>query len=295
MCKLLSIGLLFIAPAVTQAQTDGPRLAAYQALPVAQAAQQATFAKRGAQVGDRVEQSLKVSLDLQSTIRRGQETIETKSNTIARNQDRAIIAREIVEGRTIGAEVHFNDYKRVTDDKTEQPPVVGKSYLCRRTEDDTLQITRADGSFAPPGEFDLVSESMQALGRPNPLADYLGGKTVQVGQTLEVPQEVGDALLSADGALGSVSKFVITLREVDAQTGVAKFDVQMESVGAETTQMRLMLEGSLDVEPSTCRTLSLSLRGPLGMATTIGSYSAAETTYVRGKLNMQMTAHYSDK
>lgn len=292
---LLFIGLTptWLLCAAGAAAEDGKtRLAAYESLPVVQAARQVSFAKRPAEVGDRVEQKLQVSLELHSTVRHGQETIETKTTTLSRQQDRAIIAREIVDGRTVGAEVQFNDYKRTTDDKTELPPVVGNSYQCRRMEDDSLDISRADGSFASPIEFDLVSESMQSLGRSNPLADFLDGRTVQVGQSLEVPQKVGDALLSTDGALGSVSKFVVTLRNIDAQTGAAQFDVQMESMGAKTTQMRLMLSGSLDVDPATGRTLNLTLSGPLGMATTIGSYSAAETTFVRGKIKMQMAASY---
>ncbi len=268
------------------------RVAAYDALDVPKAGQQVTFAKQAAQPGDRVEQSLEVQLQLESTVRQGDKQLDQSTTTMVRDQQRTVIAGEIIDGRTVEARVRFAKCTRGVDGKVSEPPVVGNTYLCRRLEDDTLRVTRDDGSFASPDEFSVVSESMHSLGRPNPLADYLVGKTVTVGDMLEVPLEVGAALLGSNDSLGHVSRFQLVLREITPGDAVAKFAIEMETEGSEKTQMRLIVTGDLEVEVDSCRTRRMAISGPLAMASTMGSYSTAQTTLVRGKLKLAMSAQY---
>lgn len=277
-------------PGVCVAQT---RVAAYEALDLPPANQAVTFVKQAAERGDRVDQALQVELQLESTVRKGGQEVEKSSSAMGRHQVRTVIAEQVIDGRTMAARVRFAACTRKIDNKTSEPPVVGKTYVCRRLEDDTLSVTREDGSIASPDEFSIVSESMESLGRPNPLADYLAGKTVTVGETLEVPGEVGAALLGSKAAMGKVSKFTLLLRELAPDASVATFAVEIESVGTNKTQMRLMVAGELDIEPASCRTRRMAIAGPLGMATTTGSYSTAQTTYVRGKLKLDMRADYN--
>lgn len=269
------------------------RLAAYQTLNVPRAHQRATFAKLAANPGDRVDQTLAVDLKLDSTVRKGHETVDQSSSQLVRNQQRTVVVEEVVEGLTIAARVRYSKCERNVDGQASQPPVVGKTYVCRRNDDDSLTVTRTDGTFASPDEFRIVSESMESLGRPNPLAEFLAGKTVAVGEVLELPHDVGAALLGSKTSLGHVAKFTLTLREVLETEGVARFAVEIETEGSEKTQMRLIVNGHLDVETSTCRTRRFAVSGPLGMATTTGTYSTAKTTYVRGKLNLSMAAEYN--
>lgn len=273
---------------------EATRLAAYQTIGVLNAEQAVTFERRPAAKGDRVDQTIGVSLELESTVRHASGEVEKAKNTIAREQERTLVVNEIVEGCAIGAQVRFAKYTRSADGETDTPPVVGKTFQCHRRSDDSLSVVAADGTFVSPDEFVIVSESMESFGRDNPLAEFLAGKTVRVGDVLEMPLEIGASLLSSDGAFGQVSKFEITLRSIDPATRVATFEMELESVGAQTTQMRLMVHGTIEVEPDTCRTRRLSFSGPMGMATTVGSYSSAETTFVRGKLKLEMTASYTD-
>lgn len=291
---LLAIAVMSFG-SLALAEENGPRLAAYETLSLPNQAKTVTFTKRGAQRGDRVDQQVDVSLRMDSTTRRANQPIEKSTSTIQRKQQRMLVVERVVDGRTVAAQVRFGKCERTADGETEEPPIVGKTYRCERKEDDTLGITRADGTLALPDEFALVAESMHALGRPNPLADYLDGKSVRTGQKLEVPKELGDSLLSGDGALGSVSKFELTLKGVDPTTRVANFAIEILSEGAETTQMKLMVHGTLDIEIDTCRTRKLQFGGPLGMATTTGSYSASQTTFVSGTLKMEMSANYTDR
>jgi len=287
---------------VCLAQPGGVMPTAYESLDVGPATQQVQFERRGAQAGDRVDQTLSVGLTLDSTIRRGTETIDQSKSAMQNVQQRTIIAGEVVAGRTVEAQVRFLEANRtITDsgnqdgaEQIEQQPTVGNTYTCRRLEDDSLQVTRSDGSFPTPEEHRLVSESMAALGRANPLAEFLAGKTITVGEKLELPAELGAGLLGSSAAMGNVSRFELTLKEVADEAGVrvAKFDAELEAEGEQKTQMRLLVAGTLKVEVDTCRTRHLKLSGPLGMATTMGSYSQAETTFVRGKLNLEMNADY---
>ncbi|QDU59095.1 hypothetical protein [Aeoliella mucimassa] len=294
LCSLFALLLSAALPVCSFAQTDRPKLAAYESLVLpTNVAKQATFTKAPAKQGDRIDQQLEVSLEMKSTVRRGQQVVDTSDNTIGRTQHRTVLIDRVGEGKTSAARVYFSKYDRRKDTESVKQPVVGNTYACVREADDTLTVTRADGSFATPDEFSLVSESMVALGRPNPMADFLDGRTLKVGETVEVPKEVGDALLSADGTLGTVATFRLTLLEHVVDQNLARFQIEMETAGAETTQLKLSLAGELVVESDTCRTRAMSLSGPLAMATTIGSYSSAETTFVSGKLNVQMQAKYS--
>lgn len=293
LCGVVVLVCLGLGVSTAPAQPPAARVAAYESLDVPRAVRQVTFVKRAAEPGDRVDQQLRVRMEMESTVRQGTQELEKSSTTMIRHQDRTVIAEDVVEGRTVAARVRFAKYTRSVNGEQNEPPVVGKTYLCRRLKDDTLSVTRDDGSFASPDEFTIVSESMESLGRPNPLADFLAGQTIAVGQTLQVPHELGNALLGTNNSLGTVAKFVLTLRDVVADEGLAVFDVQMETAGAETTQMRLSVSGQLDIETDSCRTRKMTLAGPLGMATTVGSYSAAYTTYVRGKLQLEMTADHT--
>lgn len=279
--------------AVAEAQPTDTRLAAYESLRLPAEATRVTFQKQPAAVGDRIQQQVSVSFSMDSTTRRGGEVIDSSSNTIARQQQRTVQVEEVAEGRTVAARVHFGQCSRTVDGERGEAPIAGHAYTCRRLADDRLDVLRSDGSLVSPDEFALVSDSMASLGRPNPLADFLAGHTIAVGHTIEVPQSVGDALLASDGTLGKVDKFTLELQQFDAANRVATFAVSIETRGAQTTQMRLIVTGTLEVEGNTCRTRRLDFAGPMCMATTVGSYSAAEVTLVRGKLHMQMTADYA--
>lgn len=267
--------------------------AAYAALNVSP--KKVQFSKRATAQGDRVDHAVRVALNLHSTVRQGGEVVQEASTTLDRNQQRTIIAEEVLDGKTVAARVRFQRSERTIDESApESHPIVGHTYYCRRVADEPLQIRRDDGSLPSLEEHRLVSESMESLGRSNPLADFFAGRRIEVGERLELPEEVGEALLGNGPTLGKVSRFVLTLREVVDRHGeqVARFDALVEAQGADRTQMRMELTGTLELEVDTCRTRLLDLSGPLGMATTIGSYSQEQTTFVRGKLNLKMTADY---
>jgi hypothetical protein len=281
----------------TGAPDERPRVAAHNQLSATESTQQVKFERRGIQRGDRIDQQIDVRLDLESTTRNGDQVVGEHKTSLARLQQRAMVAEEVVEGKTMAARVKFHRAEHTLNDNAPQPAaVVGKIYRCRRNGE-TLEVTRDDGTIPSPEEHEQVAMSMASLGQSNPLADYLVGKVITVGEKLSLPAEVGNSILGGDGSHGTVSRFELKLRDVVERGGenIARFDAEVEAEAEEGVQMRMLVEGTIEVEVATCRTVSLELSGPIARMSSFGSYSHRETTSVRGKIAIAMRAGYADK
>ncbi|MGI9456622.1 MAG: hypothetical protein ACR2NU_08675 [Aeoliella sp.] len=299
MIRYIATALLFVVvPEALHAEPGDLQPATYDQLDVPQSIEQVHFEKRPTGTGDRVDQVMRVALALESTVRKGDQVLDTNSRHMERIQQRAMIAEEVVDGHAVAARVRFLKSERVTDGaEPDVHPITGKTYLCRRERDEPLVITREDGSIPGPEEFTIVSESMDALGKPNLLADFFADRTVSVGEIIELPEEIGEGLLGSSDRLGKVSRFALTLAELTQRDGarVARFAVDIKSRGDQNAQMQLVVTGTIDLEVETCRTLGLEFTGPLAMTTSFGSYSQTQTTQVSGKLSMKMSAAYDDR
>jgi hypothetical protein len=137
---------------------------------------------------------------------------------------------------------------------------------------------------------------MQMVGRPNPLAQFLAGRTITVGEKIELPSSVASQVFNLGDKFGKVSRFTLTLKKVQTEGGVnfAVFHADVEAVAAAATQMRLEVEGPLVVDVATCRAQKISLVGPIGMSETRGSYSTAYQVIGTGKLQMSIASTYRD-
>ena len=122
--------------------------------------------------------------------------------------------------------------------------VAGKTYRCRR-DGDALLITDADGKIPPLAEYEIVAQNMETLGRPNPLAEFLVGRTVAVGERLALPNEVAEKLLGLGGEMGQVTRFELTLQEIKSIDGAtcAAFQASIEAASNDSSQLRLAVDG----------------------------------------------------
>ena len=112
-------------------------------------------------------------------------------------------AKEIATGTAEG---------KLGESKLAAQPVQGKAYRVRR-DGEALLITDEHGSVPPLDEYEIVALNMESLGRPNPLADFLAGKTLTVGQRIALPNEVAEKLMGLGGEMGEVTRFDLTLNE----------------------------------------------------------------------------------
>ena len=263
------------------------------------------FTQRGPQVGDQTEQTVAVALRLDTMVRQGSELVEQAKTTIRREQRRVVTATEVESGRTVAALVRYVEAtKQVATGQTAADlqagpttpqPVAGKAYRCRR-EGDELRITDAQGNIPPLDQFEIIALNMESLGRPNPLADFLAGRTVAVGATIELPNELAEKLLGLGDTLGKVTQFRLTLDKIEPVDSAecAVFHASIDAASNDSSQLRLQLEGPLVIQAATCRAVQASLTGPIGMSETRGSLTAAYQMTGAGKMTVEIASTYRD-
>lgn len=251
----------------------------------------AHFAKRPAVVGDAVEQTVasRSRLTLR-TIREGR-AVKAVERTSDRHQQRRVVATGLDGGRVVAARVHFTTSFETHDGQVAQQPIEGKSYDCRR-DGERLVVLTADGAVPTLAEHAAVSRAMDSLGRENALADYLAGRTVEVGERLELPTDVARRALGLGAAIGDVERFTLTLRAVEPAG--ARFDAEVEATGAGSGQMRMLVGGPVTVDPATCRVVATELTGPVGLVESRGSLGNAYQVQGTGELRVAIEATYED-
>ena len=271
------------------------------------AAQQVSFSRQAARVGDEVEQNLGLELRMTMTMRQANEMVGKSQTTVRTNQKRVLTTTEVDNGRTIAVRLQYpvatKQESIVEGSDANQPtlapqPVQGKTYICRRDsgENGELVVTDEAGNRPPTDEYEIVAQQMQMVGRPNPLAQFLAGRTIAVGEKVELPSAVASQIFNLGDKFGKVSRFTLTLTKVQTEGGVtcAVFQANVEAVANAATQMRLEVEGPLVVDVATCRAQKISLVGPIGMSETRGSYSTAYQVIGTGKLQMSIASTYRD-
>jgi hypothetical protein len=267
-----------------------------------------TFSKRSGRVGDEVEQSLDLEMRLVTTKRQGN-AIGEKSQTTARNQQRRVVTTTHVEnGQTVAVRVRYLEATKqmaadakpasVGDASKTAQPVAGKTYLCKRLpgKDGTLAITDEAGHIPPTDEYEIVAQHMEMVGRPNPLAEFLAGKSLAVGQTIELPHDVASKVFNLGEQFGEIKSFELTLKSINqhGERAHGEFVARVEAASNNASQMRMQLEGPLVMEIDTCRTVNLDLTGPIAMSETRGSYSTSYQVIGTGHLKAHIASQFRD-
>jgi hypothetical protein len=254
-----------------------------------------TFAKRAAAMGDTLEQAIESSLDLRLRTRSGTQVLEERATASQRLQRRRVTATAIESGRVVAAEVRFFESRQSCDGRQADDPVVGKAYHCRR-QGERLVVVTDEGADPPIDERILVEHAMESLGRSHPLADYLDGREVAIGEAIELPSAVAAEALGLDGRLGRVERFCLILREAPTVDGrkLAKFAAEVEASGVGSGQMRVVMDGAVEVEVDSCRVVAAELRGPMGMLQTRGSLGNQVLLDSTGRLSLRVAVEHRD-
>jgi hypothetical protein len=266
-----------------------------------------SFGRQLPQVGDQTEQTLSMELRLDTTIRQGNQLVERGATAMCREQHRVITTSEVADDRTTAARVRYvaattktgrGERLRDLDGQnlgTAAQPVEGKAYDCR-LDDDKLVVTDPQGDIPPIEEYQIVAENMQSLGQSNPLAEFLVGRTIGVGQQLTLPREVAERLLGIGDSLGRVNQFVLTLEDVRHIDGVqcAVFKAGVDAASNDSSQMRLELAGPLVIQVDTCRAVQADLVGPIGMTETRGSLDHTYQMAGTGRMTVRIVSTYHD-
>jgi hypothetical protein len=241
------------------------------------AAQTVRFEPRETRVGDRVVQRLGLHLAVTTRIVQSGQVAHESASDMRRQQQRTIDVLEVAEGRAVRARASFEVSRRQSPEQGDAPklialPIEGKTYLMAR-EGDKLIVTDPDGAIPPLEEYTLASESLEGVGKPNPLALVLAGREVAIGQRLFVPREMAQALLGfGSPELAHVHRFELTLdrlapaREAGAsQLAVFRASIEVKPDGEDS--LAVQLQGEMAVEPDGCSLASVDLAGPVHVST----------------------------
>ncbi|MEM9657390.1 MAG: hypothetical protein AAF961_03430 [Planctomycetota bacterium] len=260
------------------------------------------FAQRPTRVGDRVDQSLEVDVEVETQIVQSGQTAHQGVTRKLRRQKRRVVVLETADGRLRKARVSF-PLSRLESSSPEEPgeptvqPIEGKQYLIER-DGDQLRVTDPSGVIPPMDQFQLVVDSLHSVGKPNPLAKILVGREIAVGQRLLVPREVASEMLGLGSQMGAVQRFELKLLraspKLDHERQIATFLAKIDTVPEESSQMTMSITGKLSVDAATCRTLSVEFSGPVGMSvverTPLGIYQYSAS----GGVRVAILSSYSD-
>lgn len=257
-----------------------------------------TFGQQQARVGDRVAQRVLTQLQVRSQITQAGQEANSSLTEVTRKQQRFVEVLEVEEGRVHKAHVSYPVSRMKTSEgeaeasETTQP-VEKKSYLVTR-EGERLLVTDTQGMIPSQAEFELVVTSMQHLGLPNPLMDFLVGRTVQVGERLELPQEVAQQLSGLGDEFGEVKKFELLLKAIEQIDGrdCGVFQATIEAVGEPANPICVRAFGQVVLQVDTCRVVQANLEGPLTLATAEHTPAGSFQYLAQGTMRVAVQSQY---
>jgi hypothetical protein len=309
-CMAAAIGAAAQPPAMAQRATETNKAGAHQASFERTAAVQSeiVFGRSAPRIGDEVEQSILLETRMTTLVRQQSKIIDMKKSSNRSQQRRVVTTTELDAGRAIAVAVHYHEatsqHESSEDSAVSKPPspnaepVQGKMYYCRREpgEDGKLVITDENGSTPPAEELGIVSQNMEMVGRRNPLAEFLAGRSVAIGEKIALPKEVANRLFNLGESFGEVQRFELMLQRTSLDDGVpcATFQARVEAASNDSSQMRMEVEGPLVVQIGSCRATSMRLAGPIAISEVRGSYSNIRQFIGTGQLNMTIASTYRD-
>lgn len=285
LCRLSTFALLLAAaPCLAQAPTEAPR--------------QVQFHWRPAAAGEEVQQHVDFTLDLKMTIEQAGQVVGSNERGMQRVQQRQVTVLETGEHGASAVEVHFDQARQTLVDGGQaapavNQPVAGKTYrVARRGE--KIEVTYADGSPPTDEERQIVTASMDALGRPNPIARFFDGRTLAVGERVELPLELARELLGLDATLGQVTRIDMRLADVQSVHGApcAVFDIGIAARSTDATTMTVEMKGRLLLAVDSCRSVLADLSGPVTLAEGRGPAAGHFTVQSAGTMRMAVESQY---
>lgn len=252
-------------------------------------------------VGDRVVQRLGVHLALTTKITQSGQTAHESTNEMRRQQHRVIEVLEVVDGRAIKARASFPVSRRqspedANPDEFATQPIEGKTYLMTR-DGDRLSVTDLEGVIPPLEEYKLVAESLENVGKPNPLAVLLVDRHIAIGQRILVSRDLVQQLLGFDDPVGTVRRFELTLARLEPAVEKhpaerAVFQTKIEIVPNDASPLTITLQGEMVVETQTCRLASVELAGPVQLSSIERTAGGIFQYSAGGELKLAIRSQY---
>tara|TARA_B100000809_G_scaffold256876_1_gene297497 strand:- start:463 stop:1344 length:882 start_codon:yes stop_codon:yes gene_type:complete len=256
-----------------------------------------TFHHQIPQVGQQWVQSVQMKIKAKSRIKYPGHQQREVFQLDQRRQNRRLTVLGVQPQSVPRVEVTFESALHHTSEDWDAEPrwefqaVHGKTYRVWR-ENGQLVVTNPQGTVPSSEEVEIVRQSMQSVGRGNPIAQFLHQRTVEVGQTLHLPAELARELLGTDTPLNKDQKMPMTLLVVREIRGVlcGIFEADLENTSQLGARTSTHMHGKFAVELDTCRVVSTVFQGPVTyrLSRSIGGESYVVET--AGSLQVEMKA-----
>lgn len=266
---------------------------------ISAAEEQCVFNHRPFAAGELSNQTVRCDLNLEMAIRQGEKTIDSSSQEVRRDQQRQIKIIEMGPKAPTKAIVTYKTSAVSVKQANAEPmnssqPVSGKSYQVTRVGDE-LSITTLDGETPPANELALLKANLEAFGLPNPIATFFDGKTMHVGESVNLPIELAKELLGFQDGVGNVSSLKMKLSKLlNTKSGrLAVFDTQL-AAKQNKDGVNITLQGQLAIEIDSCRTAVVNLSGPVSVDEVRGPKNGQFEVTSRGELKVAVRATYQN-
>lgn len=254
-------------------------------------AQVVRFTNQPAQINDVASQSIECDLDADRTIRQHNQVVDSSKQQLRRQQVRTVMVLETVKGKATRAKISY--VQSTTKVKVQgnsvaeaKQPIEGKTYLVARAGEQLI-VTDEIGQPISEEESKILLPQLNSFGKPNPLAQFLNGKQIKVGDSIDVPDEVATELLGLTGNAGKTDQLALRLTSIKADGGVncAVFETLLRSHSDESS-ISLLMKGELIIDPRTCRTRSIQMHGPIAISERRGPAQGRFTVSTNGSLKV---------
>jgi len=256
-------------------------------------AQVVQFTNQPAQINDTASQTIECDLDADRTIRQHNQIVDSSKQQLRRQQVRTVTVLEIAKGNATRAKIAYQQsttkVKAQGDAVVEaKQPIEGKTFLVARAGDQLI-ITDEIGQPISDEENKILLPQLNSFGRPNPLAQFLNGKQIKVGDSIDVPDEVAAELLGLTGNSGKTDQLALRLSAIKPDGGVnyAVFETLLRSHSDESS-VSLLMKGELMIDPSSCRTRSIQMHGPVAISERRGPLQGRFTVSTNGSLRVSV-------
>ena len=252
--------------------------------------QQCTFQTQPAEPGQRVWQHVTATAQLTTVFAQASQTISQVNRFLTREQVRRL---KILPAAATGTQRVAVTYEKAVETISERggeperrpQPVETKTYVVARHQEE-LQVRYADDRVPPNEEIEIVRRNMSAVGKPHALSKLLAGRTVKVGDRLDVPPHLAAEMVGWRDEYGEMADVELSLLGLEDYGGrpCARFACVIRGTPRDDGSQTKM-RGELHVEIDTCRALGATMnadlatreqRGPQGFTFEVRNRGAAQ-------------------
>ena len=256
------------------------------------------FTRRATQEQDVARQSIRCDLAGERTIRQHQQIVDSSKQRLDRRQTRTLTILTVHDGKPVRARITYDDSKTTLVDNLGksievQQPVTGQTYFAELRGEDLI-ITDSQGNRPTPEEEKIVKSNLEAFGKPNPLAQFLHGKRLRVGQTITVPKNVVQELMGLTGGVAAADSLALSLVRVESRDGrtCSVFQTSLRANSNEDVTTSLIMTGELIVEVDSCRVRSIALSGPVAISEQMGPAQGKFMVSTNGNLRVAVESRF---